>query len=133
MKSLQTSGRRKQAIARAVISPGKGVVRVNSIVLDNYGTQYQRLRIQEPVMLADKFAKKLDISVDVQGGGVTGQTDAVRLAIARALVDHTKSDELKNTFLHYDRQLLVADVRVKEASKPNSHGKARAKRQKSYR
>jgi ribosomal protein S9 len=53
------------------------------------------------------------------------------LAIARALVE--KDKKLKEVFLDYDRQLLVADVRQKESAKPNSHGKARAKRQKSYR
>ena len=50
-----------------------------------------------------------------------------------ALVGYTKNDKLKEIFLNYDRNLLVADVRRKEPSKPNRHGQARSKVQKSYR
>ncbi len=57
----------------------------------------------------------------------------VKLKGDKALIDYTKSERLKETFLKYDRNLLVADVRRKEPSKPNRHGQARAKRQKSYR
>ena len=56
-----------------------------------------------------------------------------RLAIASALVEHTKSEDLRKKFLDYDRQLLVADTRRKETRKPGTHSRARAKRQKSYR
>ena len=73
---------------------------------------------------------EIDIDIQVNGGGANGQADAIRLAIARALVEHDK--KLKKTFDDYDRLLLVADVRRKEACKPND-SKARAKRQKSYR
>jgi small subunit ribosomal protein S9 len=90
-----------------------------------------RLRIEEPLILAGDFVNKLSISVSVKGGGVTSQADAARLAIAKALAEYNES--LRQVFLDYDRQLLVADVRRKETRKPNSHGKARAKRQKSYR
>ena len=69
----------------------------------------------------------------MSGGGISSQTDACRLVIAKSLVEYTKSERLKETFLKYDRTMLVADVRRKEPSKPNRHGKARAKRQKSYR
>ena len=132
-KIIQSSGKRKRAIANATVKSGKGVVRVNSVILDNYQPKYARMRIAEPILLAEGNANKVDINVVVKGGGVTSQTDAVRLAIARGLIDYTGGDDLKNVFLNYDRQLLVADVRVKEASKPNAHGKARSKRQKSYR
>jgi small subunit ribosomal protein S9 len=90
------------------------------------------MRMEEPIVLAGDFAKKVDIEVTVSGGGIASQADAVRLAIARGLVEYSDG-KFKDTFLNYDRQLLVADVRAKETSKPNSHGKARAKRQKSYR
>ena len=62
---------------------------------------------------------------------IKGQADAVRLAIGRALVQYNAG--LRQTLLDYDRQLLVADIRRKESAKPNSHGQARAKVQKSYR
>ena len=69
----------------------------------------------------------------VKGGGEKGQVEAARISIARALVAATGSKELEKAFLDYDRNLLVADVRRRETRKPNTHGKARAKRQKSYR
>ena len=92
-----------------------------------------RLRIKEALLLAKDIASKVDIKVRVSGGGIMGQADAIRLAIARCMVEYVKDDKLKEKFLEYDRQLLVADVRRKETSKPNRHGSARSKRQKSYR
>ena len=130
-KIIQTFGTRKRAIARATIKPGKGIVKINRLLLENYTPEMNRLRIKEPLILAGDLANKLDIKVTVNGGGVTSQSDAARLAIAKALAEH--SSKLKNVFLDYDRQLIVADVRRKEVRKPNRHGKARAKRQKSYR
>lgn len=130
-KSIVQSGKRKRAVARATLKPGTGKVKINNLLLSHYGSGYVRARIMEPMLLAGDAGKKLDIAVRVNGGGPSGQADAVRLAIARALAEHDQ--KLKSVFLEYDRQLLVADVRRKEPRKPNSHGKARAKRQKSYR
>ncbi len=127
---IQTQGKRKRAIARATLKPGKGKVTINGQYLDNLTPELLRLRIKEPLILADADAKKVDITVSVSGGGVNGQADASRLAIARALVQH--NEKLKKSFVEYDRLLLVADIRRKEACKPND-SKARAKRQKSYR
>ena len=92
-----------------------------------------RLKLKEPLILAGDVANKVDIHVRVNGGGTTSQAEASRLAVAKALVDFTKNDKLKEVFLNYDRNLLVADVRRKEAAKPNRHGQARSKVQKSYR
>ncbi len=128
--TIQSQGKRKRAVARASVSKGTGKVHINGVILDNFSTQVNRLRVNEPLLLAGDKAAKVDIRVHVHGGGVNGQADAVRLAIARALVQHDSS--LKKTFDEYDRLLLVADVRRKEACKPND-SKARAKRQKSYR
>ena len=89
--------------------------------------------MREPLILAGDAANKVDIDVSVFGGGITSQAEAARLAIAKALVAFTKNDKLKEIFLGYDRNLLVADVRRKEPAKPNRHGQARAKIQKSYR
>jgi len=130
MKTIITSGKRKRAIARAKLGEGKGIIRVNSLLLDHYKPALFRARIMEPIQLAGDSAKGVDISVNVSGGGMSSQADAVRLAIGRALVEHNK--KLEKIFLEYDRQLLVADVRRKEVAKPND-SKARAKRQKSYR
>jgi len=124
------SGKRKRAIARATLKPGDGKVKINNLSLDNYGSRIIRMRIQEPLLLARPISEKIDINVRVVGGGVMSQAEAIRLAIARALAQHTPS--LKQVFLEYDRHLLIADVRRKETCKPND-SKARAKRQKSYR
>jgi len=131
MKAIVASGKRKQAIARATLTQGKGIVRVNNQLLQSYTPVIARHKIMEPLQLAPDVADKVNISVNIRGGGYNSQAEAARLAIARSLVEH--SSRLKERFLNYDRQLLVADIRRKETSKPNSQGNARAKRQKSYR
>lgn len=133
MKIVTVAGKRKRAIARATIRPGKGVVKVNNIVLDFYEPKISRLKLREPLIIAGDLIGKININVNVFGGGISSQADASRLAIAKGLVEFSKNDKLKEDFLNYDRNLLVADVRRKEPAKPNRHGQARAKRQKSYR
>ena len=133
MKSIIASGKRKRAIARATIRQGNGTVKINNLVLDYYEPKMYRLKLREPLIIAGDMANKVDINVNVVGGGIASQADASRLAIAKGLVEFSKSDKLKEDFLNYDRNLLVADVRRKEPAKPNRHGQARAKKQKSYR
>lgn len=131
-KSTHASGKRKRSIAKATLTEGKGIIRINSILLDNYKPEISKLKIMEPLEIAGNVSKKINIIAKVNGGGYSSQADAVRLAIARALVAYTKDNSLKKAFLEYDRHLLVGDVRFKETCKPND-SKARAKRQKSYR
>lgn len=133
MKTLIFTGKRKKSIARAVVREGSGVIRVNRSLLEALTPKAFRLRMQEPIILAGESAQKVDIDVKVEGGGVSGQTDAVRLAIAKAIVGFSKDKKLEKMFLDYDRHMLVADVRQREARKPNTHGNARGKTQKSYR
>ena len=130
-KVIHQSGKRKSAVARATIKPGTGRVYVNNENLEVYGSKMIRDRIREPLILAGKAAEKVNVMVTVKGGGVSGQADAIRLAIGKSLAEY--DSKLKDVYLEYDRQLLVADVRRKEVRKPNSQGQARAKRQKSYR
>jgi small subunit ribosomal protein S9 len=130
--AINTSGRRKRSIARATLTEGKGIVRINSKLLDHYQPTLSRLKIMEPLMIASDISKKIDIEVQVNGGGYQSQTEAIRLAIARAMVQYSKDKTLKQRFLDYDKHLLIADVRFAEASKPND-SKPRASRQKSYR
>jgi small subunit ribosomal protein S9 len=132
MKVTHASGRRKRAVARATMSPGTGKVFINNISIENFTPVVARMRLLEPVQLSDGACEKFDIHVRTNGGGVMGQTEAARLAIARAIVEQSRSSTLRQAFLKYDRHLLVADVRRKEMRKPND-SKARAKRQKSYR
>src|SRR3989338_11296903 len=132
MKVVQVSGKRKRAVARARLKEGKGVVRVNALALEGFTPQLAKLMIMEPLVLAGDLSKSVDIEIHVQGGGWHSQAEAIRLVVARALVQHSGSKALKQKFLDYDRHLLVQDSRHTESSKPND-SKPRAKRQKSYR
>lgn len=132
MKVAVASGKRKTAIARATISVGKGRVRINSKPLEFHEPAMAQSKIMEPIQIAGDLTQKLDINVTVKGGGVMGQADASRTAIAKALIEFTEDSELKKKFLIYDRALLVSDPRRKLPKKPLGRG-ARQKRQKSYR
>lgn len=128
---ILTSGKRKSAKATAHLTKGNGKVTVNKQPIDMCTSEMYVLRMKEPLILAGDVTQKIDLKITTKGGGFASQADAVRLAIARALVEY-KAD-LEETFADYDRTLLVADVRRKEPKKPNTQGSARSKRQKSYR
>jgi len=132
VKVVNTSGKRKTAVARATVKKGIGRIRVNRKPVEIYTPELARLKIMEPLVLAGEKIKNIDIDVNVSGGGVMGQADAVRTAIARGIVDFYEDNTLKNTFLSHDRSLLVNDSRRKEPKHPLGRG-ARKKRQKSYR
>ena len=132
MKVVVTSGKRKTAIARATARPGIGRVKINKIPVEIIQPEMVRLKIMEPLMIAKDLAKQVDIDVKVEGGGVMGQAEAARTAIARALLEFSNDPELKRAFLEYDRTLLVNDVRRKEPKKQGGRG-ARKRRQTSYR
>jgi small subunit ribosomal protein S9 len=131
-KIVNTSGKRKTAVARATIQKGTGLVRINKMPVELYQPDVARWKILEPINLADKYLDKVNIDVIVAGGGFMSQANAVRTAIARGLVEFTSDSTLKQTYLQHDRSLLVNDPRRKEPKKPLGRG-ARKKRQKSYR
>ncbi len=133
MEKIITSGKRKTAIARAVLVEGKGRIQVNGKDYNNL-QMFDRLKIEEPLRIAQNVLGELnfDVSISVKGGGEKSQIEAARLALARAIIEFSKSKSLREAFLAYDRNLLVADVRRKEMYKPGD-SKARRKRQKSYR
>jgi len=132
MKVVIGTGRRKSAIAKAVIKPGSGKVTINKKPIHTYEPELARLKLMEPLALAPDLAKKVDIEVKVRGGGVTGQAEAARTAIARGLLEYSGDPKLRETFKQYDWTLVKSDVRFKEPKKPGGPG-ARAKFQKSYR
>ncbi|MBI3034674.1 30S ribosomal protein S9 [Candidatus Woesearchaeota archaeon] len=132
-KIINVSGKRKKAVARAVLRPGRGVVKINSRLVESYEPKLARMKIMEPLMIAGDYAGKVDISISVVGGGQFSQAEAARLTIAKALVEFSRDKNLEQEFLEYDRHMLIADVRQREDRKPNSAGKARSKVQKSYR
>lgn len=132
MKVETASGKRKMAVARATIMRGKGRVRVNHVPVEILTPELARLKVMEPIRLAGKKIEMLDIDINVKGGGIMGQADAVRTAIARAVVQYTGDEELDALYRDYDRTLMVPDTRRKLPKKPLGRG-ARKKRQKSYR
>jgi small subunit ribosomal protein S16e len=140
LKIVYTHGKKKDAVANAVIQPGKGSITINRIPLNNVEPRPLRIKLFEPILLvgASHF-KDLKIKVRVTGGGPTTQIYAARLAIAKGLVawkqkyvDEDEKAEIRRTFLSYDRALLVADQRRREPKKFGGPG-ARARYQKSYR
>lgn len=130
---IVVSGKRKTAIARAIITEGTGKITINKKDYKNL-QMFHNLKIREPIEIAKKILGRVDfdIEINVKGGGENGQIDAARLALSRAIIKFTNSKELEDAFYDYDRTLLIADIRRKEACKPGD-SKARSKRQTSYR
>jgi len=133
VKIIITSGKRKTAVARAILKPGKGRVHINNIPLEFYPIEMARWKIMEPLLLAgDDIRNQIDISVNVKGGGVMAQADAIRTAVARGLIEWSGSEELKKLFLEYDKTMLSGDPRQTEPKKFARYS-ARRRWQKSYR
>lgn len=131
-KVVNSSGKNKTAIARATITKGTGKTRINKKPVEIYEPEFARLKISEALMLAGDAVSGIDIDVNVNGGGIVGQANAVRTAIARGIVEWTNDTNIRDTFAAYDRNLLVNDSRQKETKKFGGPG-ARARFQKSYR
>ncbi len=138
-KVVHTSGKRKTAVARATVKAGKGRVRVNSEPIEILQPALSRRKAMEPLIIADAMNRlsKVDINILTHGGGIMGQTDAIRTAIARGLVHYNGGaegldEDLRDEFLRFDRSLLVNDPRRKEPKHQLGRG-ARRKKQKSYR
>ena len=130
---IVVSGKRKTAVAKATIEDGSGIVSFNKRPL-SFLSELQILEISEPLVIAKDVLGELhfDIALNVKGGGIACQVEAGRLAIAKAIVNFSGGENLKNAFLAYDRNMLIADTRQKEACKPGD-SKARAMRQSSFR
>ncbi|MEY2966881.1 MAG: ribosomal protein [Actinomycetota bacterium] len=109
----QTTGRRKEAVARAVVRAGSGKVTVNGRPIEAYfTTATQRMTVTEPLRVAGR-EETFDVDANIFGGGVTGQAGALRMAIARSLVeiDPESRPALKKA------GLLTRDARKKESKK----------------
>jgi small subunit ribosomal protein S9 len=132
MKVVVSSGKRKSAVARASVRKGRGLVRINRVPVEIHEPHLARAMIMEPLLLAGDKSAKVDIDVNIQGGGVMGQAIAARTAIAKGLVQFLEDEVLQETFAKYDRSLLVSDPRRKLPKNPQGRG-ARKKHQKSYR
>jgi small subunit ribosomal protein S9 len=132
-KVLVVSGKRKTAVARAVVRPGVGRVRINMVPVEIFEPEIAREKIMEPLLQAGEDVwKQLDMDVKTSGGGYMGQAEAARMAVANALLKWTKSSHLRTVFTEYDRTMIAGDSRSKEPKKFGGPG-ARAMEQKSYR
>ena len=121
----QTTGRRKEAVARARLRQGTGQVTINGRAFDVYfPTAAQRMVVSEPLRVAE-VAEVYDIDASIHGGGVTGQAGALRMAIARSLaeLDPDKRITLKKA------GLLTRDPRKKESKK---YGLVKARKAKQF-
>lgn len=127
------SGKRKRAVAKAILIEGSGKITINKKDYNNLQV-FDKLKIEEPLRIAENVLGKrnFDVSINVKGGGEKSQIEAARLALARAISKFSSNKELERAFLDYDRNLLIADIRRKEAYKPGD-SKARRKRQSSKR
>lgn len=121
MQITNTIGRRKTSIARVYVKPGKGDIRVNDRELKEYFLSEIHQTTVKQALVAAKADGQYDVTVNVEGGGVKGQAEAVRLGIARALVEinaETKPALRKEG-------LLTRDSRMVERKK---YGRRKARR-----
>lgn len=110
---MQSTGRRKEAVARVRIRPGTGVITVNKRPIENYfPSETHRMIVTEPLRLTT-LEEAYDIDATMDGGGVSGQAGALRLGIARGLVN--LDDELRITLKRAG--FLTRDAREKESKK----------------
>ena len=137
---VYTHGKKRNAIANAVVQEGKGNITINRVPIQNIEPKPLRIKIFEPILILgiDQF-KNLRIKVRVSGGGAVAQLYAARMAIAKGIVawnqkyvDEEEKDKVRKDFMNYDKTLLVADNRRIEPKKYGGPG-ARARYQKSYR
>ena len=109
----QTTGRRKGAVARVRLRPGSGVITINKRPLEDYfPNDTHRMILTEPLKLTET-AERYDVDVTMHGGGVSGQAGALRLGIARGLVE--LEPELRSTLKRAG--FLTRDAREKESKK----------------
>jgi len=131
-KSTITTGKRKTAKARVAVTEGKGRVRINNIPVHLHQPIMAREMVLEPFLISGDIGKKIDVDIQVQGGGPLSQAEAARMGLAQGLVKFTKSKRLKSTFIEHDRTMLSGDARRKEPKKFGGPS-ARRRKQKSYR
>ncbi|MCL4389004.1 MAG: 30S ribosomal protein S9 [Candidatus Marsarchaeota archaeon] len=132
---VMVRSKRKEAIARASAKLGSGRVRVNGIDINAIEQDIYRGIMREPMNLSNitkSMAAKLDISINIRGGGRSAQAQAIRSAIAKAIAEFSDTDTIRKEYMRFDRNLLVDDYRRVEPKKFLGP-KARARFQTSYR
>ena len=124
------TGKRKSAVARAKVVPGSGKIYINSRPLNVWGNERLRLWIKEPILLAGDVGLKFDFDITAKGGGIVSQAEAIRMAIAKGLIEITGDKKLKEKFLQYDRGLLIYDPRRNEPHHAGGASKRGSRRHK---
>ena len=122
MQIINTIGRRKTSIARVYVKPGKGDIIINDRELKDYFLSEIHQTLVKQALAALKLVESYDVTVNVEGGGVTGQAEAVRLGIARALVEISP----ENKPVLRKEGFMTRDSRMVERKKPGRR-KARKK------
>lgn len=113
-EQFQAVGRRKTSVARVTLKPGKGDWSINGRPLQEYFPRLLHRKRAEEALKVSEFDGQLDVFVRVNGGGITGQADAVRLGVARAILE--KDDEIRPLLRKHG--LLTRDSRKVERKKP---------------
>ena len=114
MSIVHKIGRRKTSVARVYVRPGSGVITINKKDSKEYfGTDVLVYKVNQPFLLTET-AGQYDVTVNVFGGGITGQAEAIRLAISRALCEINE----ENRLLLKPHGLLTRDARMVERKKP---------------
>ena len=121
MQIINTIGRRKTSVARIYLKPGKGEITVNARALKDYFLSEIHQTLVRQALLAFKQEAGYDVTVNVEGGGITGQAEAVRLGIARALVELNP----ENKPVLRKEGFMTRDSRMVERKKP---GRRKARR-----
>ena len=123
MDIFQAIGRRKRSIARVYLKKGSGSIKINNKKLEDYFKLINhRNNLKTPFEIIKSEISNYDLSINVSGGGITGQSEAIRLAISRALV----KENAENKTLLKHVKFLTRDSRVVERKKPGQK-KARKK------
>ena len=113
MERIHTVGRRKTAVARVYISEGNGTISINKRDFQTYfKIPTHQYKVEQPLSLTDNL-KKFDIKINVFGGGITGQAEAIRLAISKALCEL----DIENRKILKPEGLLTRDARKVERKK----------------
>ncbi len=113
METIHNIGRRKTAVARVYVSEGKGNITINKRELNNYfTTPTLQYKVKQPLALTEN-EKSFDISINVHGGGVTGQAEAIRLGLSRVLCEINE----ENRAILKPEGLLTRDPRMVERKK----------------
>ena len=122
METIHTIGRRKASVARIYVTEGKGNITVNGKDFKEYfPVDTMQYKLEQPFKITD-LAGKFDVKVNVNGGGTTGQAEAIRLAISRALCEMNPENRVSLK----PEGMLTRDSRIVERKKPGQK-KARKK------